>query len=174
MSIINFSIDFTDQQLTGIAQARTVYNTQNSTNFTDVEYIEFVLLSAATSYAQQYSGSQPIDPSPIIPVADWNRLVMHILGGVLYPMYARLTAANFVDPITANQIQIAEANNIAVASGKIDQAVQVTKVEAAVQSAFQLLYQTSTYRFTPEEVDLWNKVTTELSFSDVIKLTNNN
>lgn len=170
MTTINLSIDLTTEQLTGIAQARTAYNLANNAALTDFEYLEFVLLEAANSYIEQYSGSQPVEPSPIIPVADWESLIMHILGGTLYPMYARLTTSNFVDALTATQQQIAEANNIAVASGKIDQAVQVTRVESAVQAAFQLLYQTSSYRFTTEEINLWNQVTSDLNFTSTIQL----
>ena len=69
MTTLTFSIELTDAQATGIAQARTAYNaTEGATPLTDTEYLEFVLIGAANSYAAQYSGSEPVPPSPIAPV----------------------------------------------------------------------------------------------------------
>ena len=79
MTILNFSIDFTEAQLTGIAQARTAYNATNEAQLTDAEYLEYVLLGAANSYAAQYSGSAPVPPSPIAPQSrsiDMRRLCL--------------------------------------------------------------------------------------------------
>ena len=82
MTILNFSIDFTEAQLTGIAQARTAYNATNEAQLTDSEYLEYVLLGAANSYAAQYSGSAPVPPSPIAPTVrtiDMRRLRLALL-----------------------------------------------------------------------------------------------
>lgn len=82
MTILNFSIDFTEAQLTGIAQARTAYNATNEAQLTDAEYLEYVLLGAANSYAAQYSGSEPVPPSPIAPTVrtiDMRRLRLALL-----------------------------------------------------------------------------------------------
>ena len=79
MTILSFSIDFTEAQLTGIAQARTAYNATNEAQLTDSEYLEYVLLGAANSYAAQYSGSEPVPPSPIAPQSrsiDMRRLCL--------------------------------------------------------------------------------------------------
>ncbi len=175
MTTYNLSVDFTDTQITGIAQARTAYNTANNTALTDIEYLEFVLLGAADSYASQYGEIPPVDPSPIEPVADWQALTDHILGGDLYSIYARLTAAQFVayNPLLTpeeNGAIIANANNIAVAAGKLDQAVAVTRVESAVAASFQLLITTSNYTFTQEEKDLWNPLVASLNFSPLVYL----
>jgi hypothetical protein len=170
MTILNFSIDFTEAQLTGIAQARTAYNAISESQLTDSEYLEYVLLGAANSYAAQYSGSAPVPPSPIAPVADWDGLLSAILGGDLFSIYARLTSASFIDPAIATDALLANANNIAVASGKLDQAVQVTKVEAAVAASFQMLIASSNYRFTAEEKSLWDATVTALNFSQAMFL----
>ena len=82
MTILNFSIDFTEAQLTGIAQARTAYNAISESQLTDSEYLEYVLLDAANSYATQYSGAEPVPPSPIAPTVrtiDMRRLRLALL-----------------------------------------------------------------------------------------------
>lgn len=173
MTTLNFSIDFTDEQLTGIAQARTAYNAtlpEGSTPLSDIEYLQYVLLNAANSYAAQYSGAEPVPPSPISPLADWQGLITHILGGALYPIYQRLTQASFVDPATATNEELGNAQNISVAAGKLDQAVQITRIEAAVAASFDLLVTTSDYRFTVEEKALWDSTVDALNFSSLMHL----
>ncbi len=106
---------------------------------------------------------------------DWQALTDHILGGALYPIYERLTAAQFVayNPLLTpeeNGTILANANNIAVAAGKLDQSVQVTRIEGAVFASFQLLVTTSNYTFTQEEKDLWNPLVTSLNFSPLVYL----
>ena len=107
-------------------------------------------------------------PSPLPP--DWDGLLSAILGGALFSIYARLTSASFIDPAIATDALLANANNIAVASGKLDQAVQVTKVEAAVAASFQMLIASSNYRFTAEEKALWDATVTALNFSQAMFL----
>lgn len=110
------------------------------------------------------------DPMPTPPQPDWDGLLNAILGGDLFAIYSRLTTANFINPAVATSQAIANANNIAVASGKLDQAVQVTKVEGAVQAAFQMLVTTSDYRFTAEEKALWDGTVADLNFSSAMYL----
>lgn len=112
------------------------------------------------------------DPEIVVPevLPDWDGLTNHILGGDLFAIYTRLTEACFLNPATANSQQIANANNIAVASGKLDQAVAVTRVEGAVAASFQLLVNTSDYRFTVEEKGLWQSVVDTLNFSPMVYL----
>jgi hypothetical protein len=110
------------------------------------------------------------DPEPMPPQPDWDGLLSAILGGDLFSIYARLTSASFIDPAIATDALLANANNIAVASGKLDQAVQVTKVEAAVAASFQMLIASSNYRFTAEEKSLWDATVTALNFSQAMFL----
>jgi hypothetical protein len=110
------------------------------------------------------------DSEPITPLPDWDGLLSAILGGDLFSIYARLTSASFIDPAIATDALLANANNIAVASGKPDQAVQVTKVEAAVAASFQMLIASSNYRFTAEEKALWDATVTALNFSQAMFL----
>lgn len=115
-------------------------------------------------------GNTP-SPAPTVPsTPDWDGLINVILGGSLLPMYLRLTEAAFVNPASATLQDIANANNIAVALGKIDQAVQVTKIELAVAASFNLLTTTSNYVFTPEEKTLWNTQVSQLNFSSAMQL----
>lgn len=107
---------------------------------------------------------------PLVVPPDWGGLIALCLGGSLYGIYSRLTAASFVNPATATIQNLSNANNIAVAAGKLDQSIQVTQVEAAVAASFQLLVNTSDYRFTEEEKALWNGVTDSLNFSNLVHL----
>lgn len=110
------------------------------------------------------------DPAPMPPQPDWDGLLSAILGGDLFSIYARLTSASFIDPAIATDALLANANNIAVASGKLDQAVQVTKVEGAVAASFQMLIASSDYRFTAEEKTLWDATVAALNFSQAMFL----
>jgi hypothetical protein len=70
MTTLNLSIEFTEAQALGVAQARTAYNatlSENATPLTDTEYLEYVLIGAADSYAAQYSSAEPVPPSPVVP-----------------------------------------------------------------------------------------------------------
>lgn len=109
-------------------------------------------------------------PQPIVAIADWNALCNEILGGALNGVYTRLTEACFLNPVTATLQQLVNANNIAVAAGKLDQAVAVTRVEGAVAASFQLVINTSDYRFTQAEKDLWNAKITELNFTPLMQI----
>ena len=111
-------------------------------------------------------------PEPVIPtpIKDWDNLNNAVLGGSLNPFYNRLTEASFVNPATVTLAQIGEANNIAVAAGKIDQSVAYTRIEEAVAASFNLLNATSSYKFTAEEIATWNATVTALGFSPVMFL----
>lgn len=112
----------------------------------------------------------PADPLPPTP-PNWDKLLEAIFNpDELYPIYTRLTEASFVNPISVTLESMAMANNIAVAAGKIDQAIQVTRVEEAVASALQLLTQTSSYVFTKEEKLKWNSTVESLNFSPLMFL----
>ena len=114
----------------------------------------------------------PANPLPeSVVIADWAALCDQILGGVLNGVYTRLTEACFLNPATATLQQLANANNIAVAAGKLDQAVAVTRVEGAVAASFQLVVTTSDYRFMQAEKDLWNAKVTELNFTSLMLIT---
>ena len=104
------------------------------------------------------------------PVANWEALCNEILGGSLNGIYTRLTEACFLNPATATIQQIANANNIAVAAGKLDQAVAVTRVEGAVAASFQLVGNTSDYRFTQIEKNLWNAEVIRLNFTPLMQI----
>ena len=109
-------------------------------------------------------------PQPIAVVADWEALCKQILGGALNGVYNRLTEACFLNPATATLQQLANANNIAVAAGKLDQAVAVTRVEGAVAASFQLVVNTSDYRFTQAEKNLWNAEVIKLNFTSLMQI----
>lgn len=55
---MTLNLDFSDEQLRGIAAAREAYNKSLPEGAdalaTDEEYLTFVMLSAADSYAKQY------------------------------------------------------------------------------------------------------------------------
>ena len=55
---MNLNLDFSAEQLRGIAAAREAYNAslpeESQPLATDEEYLTFVMLSAADSYAKQY------------------------------------------------------------------------------------------------------------------------
>ncbi len=173
--IIN-GIEYTQSHLLqGLGQVRTAYNQRTGESLTDAEWLQWAEMQNLAAWYEQGKGSEPVDPSPIEPVADWQALTDHILGGALYDIYARLTAAQFVvyNPLLTpeeNGAIIANANNIAVAAGKLDQAVAVTRVESAVAASFQLLTTTSNYTFTQEEKDLWNPLVASLNFSPLVYL----
>ena len=94
MTTLSLVLELTDAQATGIAQARTAYNAalpENATPLTDTEYMAMVNIGAANSYAAQYSGSEPVPPSPVAPVADWLGLTI-----ALEPYFNIGLAANYV------------------------------------------------------------------------------
>jgi hypothetical protein len=119
-----------------------------------------VNIGAANSYAAQYSGSEPVLPSPIEPVADWESLKNRALGGDLYPIFHRLTLASLGS----------DANTISTARGDISDAILIVRIETALASGFQLLTQAGGYVFTQEEKDLWKSAVDELHFSSLIYL----
>jgi hypothetical protein len=163
MATLTLALELTDAQATGIAQARTAYNAtlpEESTPLTDTEYLQYVLLNAANSYAAQYSGAEPVPPSPVEPVADWEALKNRALGGDLYPIFQRLTLASLAT----------DANTISTARGDITDAILTVKVEAALASGFQLLTQVGGYVFTTEEKALWKAAVDELNFTSLVYL----
>ena len=109
-------------------------------------------------------------PMPIVLQPDWVELNNVCLGGVLNSMYNRLTAACFIDPATATLTLIANANNIAVGKGLMDQSVAVTKVEGAVRASIDLILSTSSYTFSVDEKALWNSTVESLGFSSLIHI----
>ena len=164
-------ITYTQAQLQqGLAQVRTAHNQRTNESLTDAEWLQWAHLQNLAAWYEQGKGGEPVPPSPVAPVADWSGLLSAILGGDLFSIYARLTSASFIDPAIATDALLANANNIAVASGKLDQAVQVTKVEAAVAASFQILIASSNYRFTAEEKALWDATVTALNFSQAMFL----
>ena len=163
MTTLNLLLELTDAQLTGVAQARTAYNatlTEGAVQLTDAEYLQYVLIGAANSYAAQYLGSEPVPPSPVEPVADWAALKNRALGGDLYPIFERLRNAA-LDP---------EANTISTARGDITDAILSVKVELALAGGLQLLTQVGGYVFTPEEKALWKDAVDELNFTPLVYL----
>lgn len=173
--IIN-GVEYTEAQLLqGLAQIRTQHNQRTSESLTDSEWLQWAHEQNLAAWYEQNKGAEPVEPSPITPVADWEALTNHILGGALYSIYEHLTSAQFVsyNPLLTpeeNGAIIANANNIAVAAGKLDQAVAVTRVESAVAASFQLLINTSNYRFNQGEKDLWNPLVASLNFSSLVYL----
>ena len=115
-------------------------------------------------------GNTPTSTDMIVLLPDWDLLCQYILGGVLNGIYNRLTEACFLNPTTTTLQQLVNANNIAVAAGKLDQAVGVTRVEGAVAASFNLIVSTSDYRFTQVEKDLWNAKVTELNFTSLMQI----
>jgi len=120
--------------------------------------------------AGSYEVLPDVVPVPFVPQPDWVELNNVCLGGVLNNMYNRLTAACFIDPATATLTLIANANNIAVAKGLMDQSVAVTKVEGAVAASINLLLTTSNYAFTSDEKALWNSTVSSLNFTSLIHI----
>lgn len=168
--IIN-GIEYTQAQLLqGLAQVRTQYNQRTNKLITDPEWVRIEFLNARAAHYEQNKAVAPVQPSPVVPVADWETLCNEILGGSLNGVYTRLTTACFLSPATATIQQIANANNIAVAAGKLDQAVAVTRVEGAVAASFQLVINTSDYRFTQAEKNLWNAKVIELNFTSLMQI----
>lgn len=165
-------VTYTLEQLQqGLAQVRSEYNERTGQSLTDAEWFQWASLQNLSAWYEQGKGFDPVPPTPVTHQPDWISLQNRLFAGELYPIYARLTAASFVvNPSTASQAEIANANNIAVASGKLDQAVQVTKLEAAVAAAINLLLSTSNYSFTAEEKTLWNSTIANLGFSAVMQL----
>lgn len=93
MTTLTLSLELTDAQAIGIAQARTAYNaalSKNATPLTDTEYMVMVNIGAANSYAAQYSGSELVPPNPVAPVADWLGLTI-----ALEPYFNLGLAANY-------------------------------------------------------------------------------
>ena len=165
------NIEYTKDQLSqGLAQIRTQHNERNKTSLTDVEWLQWSYLQNLSAWYEHNKALPAIQPSVIVPVADWNALIALILDSALTHLYVRLTTASFVNHAMTNLPEIANANNIAVAAGKIDQALQVTQKEGAVKASVQLLLQTSNYVFTQEEKTIWNTKTDELNFTSVIHL----
>lgn len=170
MTTLTLVLELTDAQATGIAQARTAYNNTLLRNanpeeapptlLTDTEYLAMVVLGAANSYAAQYSGAEPVPPSPVEPVADWEALKNRALGGDLYPIFQRLTLASLAT----------DANTISTARGDITDAILTVRVEAALASGFQLLTQVGGYVFTTEEKALWQAAVDELNFTPLVYL----
>ena len=81
MTTLTLTLELTDAQAIGVAQARTTYNAtlpEGTTPLTDVEYLEFVLIGAANSYSAQFAGSEPVEPSPIAPTIDWLGLISEL------------------------------------------------------------------------------------------------
>lgn len=160
MTILNFSIDFTEAQLTGIAQARTAYNAISESQLTDSEYLEYVLLGAANSYAAQYSGSAPVPPSPVAPVADWDGLLNRLLAGDLHPLFQAITLAAFSNPL------------VLIARNDIYGAISNLKISdriSALRSGLDMLLQ-SGYQISDSDCIIWNTAMAELNFPDEIKL----
>jgi hypothetical protein len=98
MTTLTLVIDLTDAQTTGVAQARTAYNAtlpEGAPQLTDTEYLQYVLIGAANSYAAQYSGSEPVPPSPVISTIDWIGLITELepyfnIGlAVNYPVFTQ-------------------------------------------------------------------------------------
>lgn len=129
-----------------------------------------IIEAAWNAFVASGAAIEVIPDATVAPLPDWDGLLSAILGGDLFSIYARLTSASFIDPAIATDALLANANNIAVASGKLDQAVQVTKVEGAVAASFQMLIASSNYRFTAEEKALWDATVTALNFSQAMFL----
>lgn len=164
-------IEYTKEQLVqGLAQVRSQYNEQNNSVLTDEEWLQWSYLQNLSAWYENNKGADIIQPTPIIPTANWNLLLENILAGPLYKIYERLTLASFINPNTTTLLDIGNANNIAVAAGKIDQAIQVTKKEEAVAAALNLLIQTSNYRFTQDEITLWNNTVKSINFNPIMYL----
>ena len=168
--VIN-GVEYTQAQLLqGVAQVRTQHNQKTGQSLTDAQWLQWSYLQNLAAWYEQNKAVAPVAPSPIVPVADWVALSDQILGGALNGVYARLTEACFLNPTTATLQQLTNANNIAVAAGKLDQAVAVTCVEGAVAASLQLLVSTSDYRFTQAEKNLWNAKVTELNFTSLMQI----
>ena len=164
-------IEYTETQLLqGLAQIRTQHNQRTDGSLADAQWLQWSYLQNLSVWYEQNKAVAPIVPSPIVPVANWEALCNEILGGSLNGIYTRLTEACFLNPATATIQQIANANNIAVAAGKLDQAVAVTCVEGAVAASFQLVVNTSDYRFTQVEKDLWNAEVIRLNFTPLMQI----
>lgn len=95
------------------------------------------------------------EPTPIVTTPDWGGLLARVLGGDLFPIFARLTAAADL------------SNPINRARTDINLAVSFVRIEAALASGFMQL-QANGFVFTEEEKALWNNAVTELGFSPLV------
>jgi hypothetical protein len=170
--IIN-GIEYTQEQLSrGLAQIRTQHNTRTGESLSDAEWLQWAHLQNLATWYEQNKGSEPVEPSPVAPLRDWQGLQNALLGGVLYELYTRITAASYADPSTATLQSIANANNISTSKGLISDAITNTtvRIEPALAAGIQLLKQFG-YVFTPEEVTLWNSTVDNLNFTSLVHIS---
>ena len=109
------------------------------------------------------------EPQPLVAEPNWDGLNAAILSGVLNPIYNQLFAAAFGD------LAINTAFTVLIS------AIQTTRVEAAVASAFAALKAYTSYRFSDDEVingeivegekTIWNRTTDSLGFSELMHLS---
>jgi hypothetical protein len=182
MTTLNLSIELTEAQSLGVAQARTAYNatlSENATPLTDTEYLEYVLNGAATSYAAQYSGSEPVPPSPVEPVADWKALRDRALSPffpntltpnpeTLYPIFDRVRDASFASSFTSEELK--RASDTSTALGFITDAILTVKDEGALYKGLLDLKEKAFYTFTVDEKALWQAAIDELNFTPLVYL----
>lgn len=102
-------------------------------------------------------GNKP-EPADIVAVTpDWDSLLLKVLAGELLPLFTRLTS----EAINSSAISLARSD--------INLAVNVIKNEEALAASLVLL-QKCGFVVTKEEKQLWNRVVTELHFSNIVKL----
>jgi hypothetical protein len=158
--IIN-GVEYTQEQLQqGLAQVRTAHNQRTGESLTDTEFIQWAHEQNLAAWYKQGKGSEPVSPSPVTPVADWETLKNRALGGDLYPIFERLRDAALGS----------DANTISTARGDITDAILSVKIEAALAGGLQLLTQVGGYVFTDEEKDAWKTAVDELHFSSLVYL----
>lgn len=163
MPTLNLLIELTDEQATGIAQARTAYNNglpDEAPRLTDTEYMVMVNTRAATSYANQYAGSDPVPPSPVEPVPDWDGLLNQLLDGDLYQLFRDITLAS----VSNSALLIARNDIFGVLSNP-----KIGHRELALKSGLDMVA-LSGYEIPPNQKDDWNRITTQLNFSELVRL----
>jgi hypothetical protein len=97
------------------------------------------------------------EPIPVVITPDWDELSARVLGGDLFPIFVRLTAAADLS------IPISRAR------GDINMAVGFFKIEAALASGLMQV-QANGFVFTEEEKLLWNNALQELGFSAITQI----
>jgi len=100
------------------------------------------------------------DPEPFVEVKepDWEGLKNSNLGGILAPVYQRLTASAM------------SSAAMSTAQNQIMLVILYVKDQDALSAGINLLTEHAGYNFTQEEKDIWNQTVSSLNFSEQVFL----
>lgn len=126
--------------------------------------------AAGKSLSFELRNRPDLVPLPQHVEPNWDKLAKSILVGDLNPLYVKITTASLGTVADDSIVKLRNLNNIAVAAGKIDQAVRVEKDESALAASFSILFSSSNFVLTQDEKNLWNTTTASLGFTSIIQL----